>query len=327
LVVSDGESDVQGDIGNRTQASTLVGRAAIAVFHTQIQIQYWSGRMGNNLIQIGNALLLGQSLGKAWLVFPPNYQHHLPILDLPNRISIVPELKSSAWDCSSKVEAATHYGRCLGASREDYRRVFRDHLIDLLNGPTRKACSREVGGDPGILTVHLRSGDLLSSSHLQSKFAPCAFFSALMNTYGFEKLRIVAEDLRHPCIEQLKQQFGPRVSVQSKSVAEDACALMRAENLAVGSFSTFSQTLEMLNTGVKNLFFPGFCSCINANRAAQHQFKRNLFCYKIQGFDTLRQEPNSKVPYMVKTPMSAVSLRGVCDEEKQDAWEGMEKRS
>merc|ERR1719277_1291052 len=89
--------------------------------------------------------------------------------------------------------------------------------------------------------------------------APCAYFDKVIEDHKFKLVRVVTEaDMKHPCIQAMQERH-PDVTfqIQSKSVEEDACALMNAKNLAIGSWSTFAEVLELLNERVVNIFQPG----------------------------------------------------------------------
>merc|ERR1719188_939569 len=114
---------------------------------------------------------------------------------------------------------------------------------------TRRACQEERARPFDGLTVHLRSGDTLRDLALpQFAKASCSFFKKVLAVHGFQSVRVITEkDLSHPCIDVLREALGSNLSVQTGSLEEDSCAIMHARHLAVGSWSTFSQALELLN--------------------------------------------------------------------------------
>lgn len=110
------------------------------------------------------------------------------------------------------------------------------------------------------LVMHLRSGDTLESRSGFYPQPPCAYYDAVMRNgnqgHSFSDAVIVTEpDLRHPCLEQLQASFPGRIRVQARSVAEDACTVASAQNLAI-SFGTWGPALSRLNANLRNLYVP-----------------------------------------------------------------------
>jgi len=120
------------------------------------------------------------------------------------------------------------------------------YLID----EARDTCKQEALHTNLELVIHLRSGDLLNrttGSHGKARFAPCSFFNVLIEQeIKFERVRVITEpDLQHPCLKYFAKR--KEVTVQSKSLAADACALMNADYLGFGAESTFSAGLSLFN--------------------------------------------------------------------------------
>merc|ERR1719245_2504919 len=137
----------------------------------------------------------------------------------------------------------------------EYRNVFTTHLAPLFSASAKQACSA-VMPSSNRLVVHLRSGDILKSNHIQSVLAPCAFFDYIISSNGFGEVHIVTErDFEHPCINATQERHPEtKFTVQSKTFEEDACVLMRARYLAMGSPSTFSSILALLNNDLLKVF-------------------------------------------------------------------------
>merc|ERR1719263_2251550 len=62
--------------------------------------------------------------------------------------------------------------------------------------------------------------------------------------------------MAHPCLSLLRSRHADKhITVQSRSIQEDACALMTAQHLEYGD-TTFAQVLEMMNENVKDVAMP-----------------------------------------------------------------------
>lgn len=225
-------------------------------------ISGWNGgRLGNELFQVMHALVYAEATGAREVILPSNSRNLDKLFDLPLKIPIAqnPDLQIRVR-CSLQhtgyffKEHADSF--CTGVRRKDYRRVLKLYVKSRMNNATKTMCAAEGSGFPG-LTIHLRSGDLVHADHKQGRFMPCSYHDSVIAAGDFKNIRIVTEpDLSHPCLAALHARHrGKNVIVQSKSIQEDACALMNAQNLDLGD-STFGDTLEMMNENVREVCMP-----------------------------------------------------------------------
>lgn len=203
-----------------------------------------------------------------------------------------------------------------------------------MNNATKFACSDEGHGFSG-LTIHLRSGDLLTTEakHPQARFLPCSYHDSVIDLSNLSDVRIVTEqDLAHPCVAAIRDRHGDRnVFVQSGSVQSDACALMTAHNLEYGD-STFAHMAELLNENAKEVSMPALlvsgryqwyatgskedpfgvlrqCSEDEAHQIA-HSYRAtrnyNLYRFFKRGTFSLRSSDDALHSYMLSAPASAM---------------------
>jgi hypothetical protein len=284
--------------------------------------------MGNNIVQIMNAIMFGQALNVSRLLLPSQEKFRLPIFDLPSEIAISPNAHLR-FHCNAS--GLKHFfGRCTDVNKRMAREALLEHLAPHLTEATKRACEVERAQPFDGLTVHLRSGDAHRISTRQGMLAPCSFFQKIVFDHGFSSVRVVTErDMSHPCLNALSQTL-PNVSiqVQSKSIEEDVCALMHARHLAVGSFSTFSQTAELFNTDLKSLFWPvpaggSMAALGNICVAPESGLNgtRETYTYQIDGMQNALLSAHD-LAYIVNTSLQNVSLRSVCDEEQEIPFAG-----
>jgi len=246
------------DLRERTKRTlSLVMTPSVAEI---AEITEWFMRTGNNLYQIAHAILYAEATDRRWLRLPrPTSQSGLAeMFVLPEVLELQPHTGTKLV-CQFSAARRHFYHICKGADKQQMSRVLRSYLLPLLSPQAKEACGREARRRPDTpeLTVHLRSGDLLDSDHPQSHFAPCSFFERVIAIKGFRRVRVVAEDLRHPCVGELMARH-PEADVQVgiKSLAEDACTLMHAEGLAPGALSTFFIVFGTLFNANASVFWP-----------------------------------------------------------------------
>lgn len=303
-----------------------------------VTISQWYGRQGNNIIQIVNAILFCQQWGYSTLVLPPD-RSQLKIFNLPEKINISYRTLGNKLDCNWN-HLSTHYffGRCFAVNKRLYRRTVKQYLRPYFTDRTTTACQREHARPFGGLTIHLRSGDTAksmarTSSATQTAYASCNFFDTIVADRKFEDVRIVTEpDQSHPCIKLLRerlQSMNVSFNLRNHSVEEDACALMNAKYLAVGSWSTFSQTLELFNDKLDSLFWPvppkGTLRMMDSHcTGVVNESSPKTYMYEIAGMQDAHNNLGNaeSVKYFTRTSSQGVKLVAVCDQEREVPFAG-----
>lgn len=304
-------------------ASRLLGTRAVT-------IPRWNGgRLGNNLLQVVHAIVYAEALGRPEVVLPRDGGHLESLFSMPKKISVVENLDLQ-HRARCKFDTTSDFfdgSDCIGVKREDYRRALLLYLKPRLNDETLRACAAESTGFSG-LTIHLRSGDLLQLDHKQSQFLPCAFHDLVIAAGNYTEVRVVTEpDMTHPCLASLRDRHSDKlVTVQSRSIQEDACALMTAHHLEFGD-TTFAQLLEMMNENVKDVSMPSVLSggahqwyaagaaddpmgslvSCNSNNMGSRRY--NL--YSVTGVD-MKSKGRNRMDFLETTPSSSLQSVQMC---------------
>lgn len=283
-----------------------------ALAEDQVKISSWKGRVGNNLLQIMNALIVAELKGLSTVVLPRGSQLQVPLLRLPEFILVQ---ANPVWQTRASCDCPI-FGNFLGNPRffckgvrwEDQQRVMLTYVKPLMNASARHACRLEAKSPFSGLTIHLRSGDIVGFRRNRSSkrlFAPCSFVDFLIAKHGFKTLRIITEpSWHHPCIHELLDRHAEkRIQIHSHGLVEDACALMNARNVAYGSISSFMTTMELLNERAVRTFRPWPCTC----EEVLHGENGNLtHCYNIAGAEAVRKGRDMR-RYLLETPPSSIS--------------------
>mmetsp|Transcript_46654 Transcript_46654/g.107804 ORF Transcript_46654/g.107804 Transcript_46654/m.107804 type:complete len:381 (-) Transcript_46654:73-1215(-) len=244
-------------------------------------------RLGNNLYQFERAMWVAKQLNFCFLAVPtPVGKNALSamiatpqdgILHLqrsaPNltRAQVYERCSVNCLECAPPQRAAamhlrvcSEWGPCdLGRhslpqpTTRMLRQTVQEHVLPL--GYQRCDPSATRLPQDAVL-MHMRSGDTLNARSGFYPQPPCAYYAAVMRRgnggRAFATAVIVTEpDLQHPCIDHLRKAFPGRVTVQSRSVTEDACTMASAPNVAI-SFGTWGPALSRLNRHLTNLYVP-----------------------------------------------------------------------
>eukprot|EP00930_Biecheleria_cincta_P101086 TRINITY_DN92716_c0_g1_i1.p1 TRINITY_DN92716_c0_g1~~TRINITY_DN92716_c0_g1_i1.p1 ORF type:complete len:406 (+),score=43.74 TRINITY_DN92716_c0_g1_i1:49-1266(+) len=219
----------------------------------------WGYRLGNNLEQLALGIAVGESKGLTTLQLPSRPGPIDDVLRFPSshQIAISPHKVATRY-CKNASESPSgmFIWSCVGLDLRDKHRILHTYVKPLLKVPVDPL---KPASNVRELIIHMRSGDAWNQTegHYVGLQPPCALYTWIIDG-GFEgvkfnTVRIITEpDMQHPCLEILKAEY-PRIVVQSKSVAEDAAAIINAR-FFVGSFSTFSQNLMLLNDDLDTYF-------------------------------------------------------------------------
>jgi len=305
-----------------------------------VALPAWYGRMGNNILQLVNAILFCQAEGLTTLRLPAASNGTRPhsssraadMFDLPREIKITPRSDLKLGCNFHKMRL--FFGRCAAVSKSLFRQTAEEYLFPLMNGAWQSACQDERARQDNHtfngLTIHLRSGDSRRDLKLpQFAYASCSFFKKIMSVHGFESARVITEkDMSHPCIQVLREDLGSNLAVQSGSLEEDSCAIMHAKHLAVGSWSTFSQVLELFNKHIETNFWPvptGEQARVEKVVCNPVVFGSPLtYVYQIDGMQDghNRMDDEGGADYFARLPLERVTLQSVCDEQSEAPFVG-----
>lgn len=215
-------------------------------------ISHWSGRLGNNIQQVSNAILLSE-LAKN--TFEQNLDH-----EIINKFTIkFGDNQDSGrgrfycWEPLVNCERGfLEGGNEIGISKdyvyENIRRICLQYVFPNLKLPPQKI----IGED--TIVMHLRSGD---NYHRifdpPTNYVPNPLIYYLNLIDSFEKCILITEgDKENPIIHELMKI--DKVEIQSSDVASDFSTLMCAKNLALSGVGTFAMAAALCSNNIKNLY-------------------------------------------------------------------------
>eukprot|EP00928_Gymnodinium_smaydae_P027068 TRINITY_DN21053_c0_g1_i1.p1 TRINITY_DN21053_c0_g1~~TRINITY_DN21053_c0_g1_i1.p1 ORF type:complete len:675 (-),score=30.28 TRINITY_DN21053_c0_g1_i1:94-2118(-) len=182
-----------------------------------IAITSWSGRVGNNLLQLANALIVARRIG-AVSVRTPQGGAVRELFDLPTVLSVGTDLQSLRRGCpGASAISGTWLLRqpCPFVSVQERRDALRQFVLPWMNSElarcvrrsrrssqtqTCAASCKNASIDLGPeLVVHLRGGDIFDDAHVhqQHRQPPCALYQRIfadgIRGIPFKKVIVVTE--------------------------------------------------------------------------------------------------------------------------------------
>ena len=203
-------------------------------------IQSWQGRLGNNILQILRAIILSIQKKDGLIVFPP---HHMLTST---------QIEISAYRGTTNTIDTFFNLKKFGLDDvEPY--IFKDLFTQYIK-PKFKI-NKYIQTPSSALYIHLRSGDIFSSRpHAAYVPPPLYYYKEISKNYN--SVFIIAEDNKHPCINELDKINN--INISYNSLEKDLVTLSSAENLAIG-FGTFGFLIYLINPYLKNLYIPRYC--------------------------------------------------------------------
>lgn len=205
-------------------------------------IQSWSGRTGNNILQIIRAIHYAIINSHNSIQFQ---QHSLLTSNIITLENIENINKSQISDTFFSLK---NYNII---DPEPY--IMKEYFQKYVK-PIFKIKSNIILDDDKNVYIHFRGGDIFSSNpHKAYVQPPLSYYKNIINEYDIIKL--ICEDKKNPCINELLKQKN--VQYISNTLEKDLSSLSNVSNLIIG-FGTFGFLLYLMNPYLKNLYIPDF---------------------------------------------------------------------
>lgn len=195
-----------------------------------IKIKSWFGRLGNNIIQVKNAIQFALQHG---------YNIEIP----KHRYFNTTYIEINKENDNSKIfhdQIFFDVKNCgnIQKTRDILRKIFIMPINNL-----------QPFGNNDVV-VYIRSGDLFINNP-PSKYIlpPLSYYTNILDKY--ENIYLVAEDIKNPCIPALLRKY-PHIKYKKSSLCEDICTILRAQNI-VCSFGTLVPSILLLSKNVKTV--------------------------------------------------------------------------
>lgn len=221
----------------------------------ELHIQRWYGRLGNNIRQVYNCILIGIHLqcnirlpfhdffNKQYIRFHSNEITEKEIITDPSYFF---------WDkCLTKyMDSST-----MDSYSQKAKEILRDCFI------VDPRTIEPLNDDD--LVIHIRGGDIFGSEvHPEYAQPPLSFYIKILKNNTFRKVYMLSEDMKNPCVKELLTLF-PHI-IFKKNLLIDDVKLILATNNITNSTGTFIPSLKTLSIHVKNIYTYTFPTEYNA---------------------------------------------------------------
>jgi hypothetical protein len=237
---------------------------------TQVILQEWYGRLGNNLTQLINVIDYCERNKYVFVQKDTVFTHAEkgPIYDgltdftrptkdlhafIKNFIVNFTE-KEITFDnvnevCVNKI-VGMFYDADIPVPNNRKSEILRKYIL-----PNFKYNNKPL--EDTTLVIHIRSGDIMKEGcHGFYVQPPFSFYKKVIDENNFKKIIIVTEpDKKNPAIELLLNSYS-NVSIESTILYDDVSIILSAQNLICNSQGTFGHMLALLSPNLKNIYIP-----------------------------------------------------------------------
>lgn len=252
----------------------------------EISIDWWSGRVGNNLIQLKNAILFCM---KYKIKFVQKLNHHLintfSVDFSDGKFELTPDLIDKLYEIkgSPSVQGNNFYDEfdcpnlCKSFYEDEISAEQLKYIFDMYIIPNLKINVNIPNLDDNTLVIHIRSGDTIIADNgrpvdidlppdlemYKNGSNKVLYYNPPMKAYEniiskFDKIILVAETHKHvnPVINALKEKYSNKITVQMGTLEEDILLMMSAKHLAYASIfnGTFVHMLTYLSKNLTNVY-------------------------------------------------------------------------
>lgn len=307
----------QGDSLAREKRPTVV-RFQDSLRKTDLRIDGWNGRLGNNMLQLSNAIIFAQRNAMTTVGLPSIRGPINDLFDFPAIMHVKPQTASLPHlKCANRTQVPLtgHWfpsPGCINPTDGEQNSVLQTHALPYANAELQDCLSTEgmEEDDDNLLTIHIRSGDIFAErhGHKNHRQPPCAFYEKVFmhgnDGKPFQRMLVITSAAQNnPCIARLLQKHWGRVSIQNSTALQDFCILAKAKNLVL-SHSTFVVSAAYLSSDVARVFVATPQTCPGVCIRTRPDLK--VFNYHIPGAGKLRPNREENVKWMVEYPEANV---------------------
>ena len=213
-----------------------------------LYLRQWHNRLGNNLIQLFNALQLAVYYRCDVVIPKHNFLNKTYIkLNKSNKKKRV-KIFTIAKDCFQIKYIPKKTWRCLNHNTHIVKKIL---LSLFVYNPDRIYTDND-------LIIHIRGGDIFDKNGKSVNYVtpPLSYYINIIDNNNYDRIVLISEDVLNPCVNELLSRY-PNIEFNIQSFEKDISILMSAINI-VESFGTLIPMLCSLSNNIKTIYRPSY---------------------------------------------------------------------
>jgi hypothetical protein len=208
-----------------------------------IIIKEWYGRLGNNIKQISNALIIALKHSANLSIPPHEYINTQTIIINP----VAPE--------EPRISDENNYFYTEHPPQPESIIIIISNIIKSIF-----TVSPIPPIPPCRIIIHIRSGDLFDIKHDVHKEylqPPMSYYTSIINTIpNYKEIIIIAEDTLNPCVNAIRSKY-PHIKYRRQSLTSDIRLLLSATTV-VESYGTFCAYILLASSRIQTIHRPSY---------------------------------------------------------------------
>mgnify|MGYP003110335771 CR=1 FL=1 len=204
----------------------------------------WFGRLGNNVLQLSNAIVLAKKIKS-----PLRVLDH-PILS-PTHFDFRGDSENSLVNQSLYSSDFWNIWEHFDISQSEVE----SQRLEVLKKYCFSFFHYKKTSNTHDIVVHLRGGDIFSSSPGHILQSPASYFLKIFEKENPKKILLVSEDKSNPVIENLLSSKWD-CTLQTEDLWTDINTILNASIFICGGAGSFSRVFSQMAPGLKKIYFP-----------------------------------------------------------------------
>ena len=218
-----------------------------------LTIDKWTGRLGNNIVELINMLSIG---------LYHNHNIRIPYHSFFNKTDIILNKISDNviyndkdnffyTDRLKKDKTTADFDeKCFSENSN----LIKEYICKLSTIDWKVLEPLESDS----LLIHIRSGDICGTKWIHPLYLPppISYYINIIKTNKYKKIYMISEDMSNPIISKLLEIY-PNIQFSLRTLLEDIKLVLRAPNIIM-SIGTFISSLTFLTYNTKNIYCPSY---------------------------------------------------------------------
>lgn len=209
-----------------------------------IKILKWFGRLGNNIIQVKNAIHIGYFLEDN-IIMPKHNLFNKTVIKLFGSGKNEIYTDSDNFFYKNKINVdQTIFTKNINSVKNILQNL-------LLINPNQISTSNSV-------VIHLRGGDIFNNMpHPLYLNPPLSYYTNIIDSNNFENIILVSQDMKNPCINKLITLYKEKIHFKIDNLNNDINKILSAETV-IESIGTFTDALLFISKNIKTIYSPSY---------------------------------------------------------------------
>lgn len=204
-----------------------------------ITVTHWTNRLGNNIIQVLNAVAIGLHL-KDNIKLPKHPYFKYETLHL--------------YPTSRRINMDGDFFNIDKYKQNNRLNINIGNLKRILQHLFKYTIPKSDTYSEKDLIIHIRSGDIFGPEpHPIYAQPPLDFYKKVIESNDYTRIILVAEDKGNPCVDALLNLYEDRTEYKQQSLEEDIEIILNAKHI-VSSFGTFIPTLSVMSNNMLKVY-------------------------------------------------------------------------